>query len=271
MGVKASYRAFKYCDTFVHACYNHSMRKLFVANWKMHKTTAEIEEYLAVCRTSKQLFSSQEVIIAPSFPYIGLVAQHAQEIGYHVAGQWMGEEEEGPRTGAVSARQLADVGATYVLIGHSEQRAYYSEELERIQKKLQLAKKYGLIPILCVGETTAQYTTGTYKTDIIAELEQILTNMSIDDVKNLIIGYEPIWAIGTGKNAAFSHISEMHQLIKQHVKSETRLIYGGSVKKEMIQWAMSEKTIDGFLVGTSGLDPHQFCELLSTADKLKEI
>lgn len=240
-------------------------KKVFVANWKMHLNTAEMQRYLAVLGEQKEQLAQQQVIIAPSFPYISLISAQKNDVGIEIAAQNISEWEEGAYTGDVSAAQVADSGANYVILGHSERRQYAGETNSQVANKLILAKKYGLTPIVCVGETLEQRENGTYIQDIQTMMSEIFYDFLPEERSEIMLAYEPVWAIGTGKKPEISQITEIHTLLKSLVAPTTPLLYGGSVDAALVAALSNEPMVNGFLVGKASLDPHSFISLISAA------
>lgn len=238
-------------------------RKIFVANWKMHLNTAEIQRYLAVLAERRAAVSKHQVIIAPSFPYIPLISAQKKDLGIEIAVQNIAEWEEGAYTGDVSAAQVADAGASYVILGHSERRQYAGETNLQVANKLILAKKYGVTPIVCVGETLEQRENGTYTQELQNMMSEIFFDFLPEERSEIMIAYEPVWAIGTGKKPEVSQIIEMHTFLKNLVASPTPILYGGSVDAELVAQLSNDSLVSGFLVGKLSLDPESFVSLIS--------
>ena len=251
------------------------MRKPIIAgNWKMYKTKDETLSFIYAVNNqmpSKDLVDS--VICAP-FPYLGKLVK-LQGDNLRIGAQNMHFNLEGAFTGEVSPRMLVDLKVTYVIIGHSERRAMFNETDESINKKLHAAFENNLIPILCVGETLEIRESG--KTNELLEQQLIadLANLTKEEVKELVIAYEPIWAIGTGKTAT-SQVADdacgfIRQMVAKLYDEETadaiRIQYGGSVKVNNIDELMSMPNIDGALIGGASLDPNNFIYFVNAALK----
>jgi triosephosphate isomerase (TIM) len=247
------------------------MRKPIIAgNWKMHKTASEAktftEEVKGLVPDTDKVDS---VICAPALFLENLVEQ-TKESKVAIGAQNMHFEESGAFTGEVSPVALADIGVEYVIIGHSERREMFNETDDSVNKKTLSAFKHNLTPIVCVGETLEQRENNETKDLVGAQVKQALTGLTEDQVKQTVIAYEPIWAIGTGKSSTAEDANEVCAHIRQVVASEfsqsaadsVRVQYGGSVKPNNIKEYMAQSDIDGALVGGASLEPQSFLQLL---------
>jgi triosephosphate isomerase (TIM) len=249
------------------------MRKPVIAgNWKMYKT---VGDSVATALALKPLVANAnhcEVVIAPVFTALKSVADRLEGSNIKVAGQDCAPvAEEGAHTGEVAAFMLRDVGATYVILGHSERRQFYAETDQVIQLKVQTALASGLQVILCVGESLEQRQRGIEVQVVATQLRGGLAGLTASDLDRIIVAYEPIWAIGTGTAASPEQAQEMHGLIRRAFSekiSETgagalRILYGGSVKTDNIRALMSQPDIDGVLVGGASLKAEVFAEIVN--------
>jgi triosephosphate isomerase (TIM) len=249
------------------------MRKPVIAgNWKMYKT---VGDSVATALALKPLVANAnhcEVVIAPVFTALKSVADRLEGSNIKVAGQDCAPvAEEGAHTGEVAALMLRDVGATYVILGHSERRQFYAETDQLIQLKVQAALASGLQVILCVGESLEQRQRGIEVQVVATQLRGGLAGLTASDLDRIIVAYEPIWAIGTGTAASPEQAQEMHGLIRRAFSekiSETgagalRILYGGSVKTDNIRALMSQPDIDGVLVGGASLKAEVFAEIVN--------
>lgn len=245
-------------------------RKVIAGNWKMHKTPVEVVEFM---QEFPELVkdSESEVILCAPYIDIMILMKLADDTNVKVGVQNMHYEESGAYTGEISPRMLRDIGVDYVIIGHSERRAYYNETDETVNKKLKAAFKYNLKPILCVGETLAQREEGITKEFITTQVRLALNGLDNDEVAKTIIAYEPIWAIGTGKTATANEANEAIKWIRDEIRNiygnETadRIIlqYGGSVKSSNAKELFEMSDIDGGLVGGASLDPTEFSKIVN--------
>ncbi len=247
------------------------MRKPIIAgNWKMNKTLGEavsfVEEIKGKIPPGEQV---ETVICAPALFLAQLVdATKGTEIG--VGGQNMHFEESGAFTGEISPVALEDVGVKYVILGHSERREMFNETDEGVNKKVHAAFKHGITPIVCCGETLEQREKGETNNLVANQVKKALAGLTEEQAKKVVIAYEPIWAIGTGKSSSADDANEVcahiRQVLKEMFSDEVaqaiRIQYGGSVKPGNIKDYMAQSDIDGALVGGASLDPQSFLQLL---------
>ncbi len=233
--------------------------KRIIGNWKMHKTVQETVHFL---EHVLQRLSPEEVYLAVPFTAI----KEAAAFGIHVGAQNVSHEPEGPFTGEISGRMLKDVGADFVLIGHSERRHIFQETDDMVHSKLLRAHQVGLKPILCVGEREGEDREAVLK----RQLEHALKNCDEELALRLTIAYEPVWAIGTGKTATPEEAARAHafcrnmigSLFNKEIAAQIPLLYGGSVKSDNIVALLHQTEIQGALVGGASLDPKEFVKLV---------
>ena len=249
------------------------MRKpAIVANWKMNKTITEALQFVVECRT---LFkdipvNNVDIVLSPPFTAIKAVTDAVSNDNIHIAAQNLYWEEKGAFTGEVSAPMLIDCGCRYVIIGHSERRHLFGETDEGINKKIRCAIKFGLSPLFCVGESLQQREDEETFRVIREQVEKGLDGLSEEAVNSLLIAYEPVWAIGTGKNATAEQAEKVHGFIRSLLRetygkgvSETvRILYGGSVTPDNISGLIEENDIDGALVGGASLKVDSFVKIV---------
>lgn len=251
------------------------MRQTIIAgNWKMNMTPPEGSNFLHDLKTDLQETdtSNISVIILPAFPLIPTLANETADTEIEIGGQNCHQEINGAYTGEVSAPILKSAGASYVIIGHSERRQYFQEKGEVLAQKIDIAQHYGLTPIYCCGETLNERNRGESGKVVKEQLSGEVFHLSEDNLKKLVIGYEPVWAIGTGENASPEQAQEMHasirNLLKQKYGESTSesisIIYGGSVKPQNASDLFSLKDVDGGLVGGASLNPGNFMEILKS-------
>jgi triosephosphate isomerase len=248
------------------------MRKPVIAgNWKMYKTVSESVETALALKPLVANANHCEVVIAPVFTALKTVADRLEGSNVHVAGQDCSTEvEHGAHTGEVAADMLTDVGCAYVIIGHSERRQYYFETDTMVSRKAQAALGSDLIVIMCVGETLAQRDQGNAERVVSGQLSGGLSGLTASDLARIIIAYEPVWAIGTGRTATPEQAQEMHAFIRrvfaekysETVASAVRILYGGSVKPDNIAGLMKQADIDGALVGGASLKAESFAQIV---------
>jgi triosephosphate isomerase len=245
-------------------------KKLIAGNWKMYKnpdqTRAFFRDFLALVAGHTR----DEIVICP--PYIDLCAAVTVTKGSNVAigAQNLHWEKEGAYTGEICPRMLLDVGCTHVIVGHSERRQYFGETDDIVNFKLKAALEGGLTPILCVGEVLEEREAGLTEDVLRRQCLRAFHALSTKKAAKLVVAYEPVWAIGTGKTATPQLASEAHVLIRgeaakafgQQFADKLRILYGGSVKPENAKALMAEEEIDGALVGGASLDPKSFAAIV---------
>jgi len=251
------------------------MRKPIIAgNWKMYKNKDEAVQFIyKVVDEMPSIELVDSVICAPFIDLKSLVKRQGANL--RIGAQNMHFEEQGAFTGEIAPSMLTNIGVTYVIIGHSERRAMFNETDESCNKKVHQAFNHGLVPILCVGESLEQREAGTTNDLLNEQLEKDLAGLTADQVKNLVIAYEPIWAIGTGKTATAEVADETCGFIRETVKrlydeataEAIRIQYGGSVKTSNIDELMSKPNIDGALIGGASLVAEDFVKLVNAAVK----
>lgn len=247
-------------------------KKLIAGNWKMNmdgKSAIDLAE--SIVRGARNYSAACDFVMFPPFPYIESVAKICAGSEVSVGAQDCSAQESGAFTGEVSAAILADVGARYVIIGHSERRQYHGENDSLVAHKAQAAFKNGLMAIVCVGETLAEREGGKAY-DTVAE--QILHSLPQEaTAHNLVIAYEPVWAIGTGKTATPEDAEAMHSFIREKLKSrfadygKMRILYGGSMKPDNAESLLAMPNIDGGLIGGASLVADQFLAIAKVALK----
>jgi triosephosphate isomerase (TIM) len=238
----------------------------------MYKLLAEA---LATALSLKPLVSNAthaEVIIAPAFPHLKTLCDRLEGSNIRIAAQnCSANSSHGAYTGEVAADMLVDVGCTHVIIGHSERRQMYGETNEQINRKIGAALKTALTILVCVGETLAERESGNAQKVVKRQIAQGLDSLTVTDMERIIIAYEPVWAIGTGVTATPNQAQEMHSFIRNcvgemsggDIASETRILYGGSVKPDNIGTLMACDDIDGALVGGASLDAESFAKVVN--------
>jgi triosephosphate isomerase len=244
------------------------MRKWIVAgNWKMHNTLGESIALAQAIKEGTKDIKNGEVIIAPPFTSLYSVGAAIKGSQVSLAAQNMHYEDKGAFTGEIAPGMLTDIGCTYVLLGHSERRKYFHETDEDINSKVKKALAVGLKPILCVGETEDERIKGITRLVVDKQLKKALSG--VEKIDNVVIAYEPIWAIGTGKVATSIQAEEVHSFIRGILKElygdvskDIRILYGGSVTKDNIGELIGMENIDGALVGGASLKPDAFLGII---------
>jgi triosephosphate isomerase len=244
-------------------------RPFFCGNWKLHGTIAESVSLATDVRNGVATLRDADVAVAPSFTALHAVAKRLEDGPVAVAAQDCFWEDKGAFTGEVAAPQLADAGCKYVIVGHSERRQLLGELDAAVNLKARAALRAGVAPIICVGETLAERDAGETLGRVQAQLDAALAGMAAADVSRCLVAYEPVWAIGTGRNATPGQAEEVHRFIRARVASTfpgeaaaLRILYGGSVKPENIRALMAEEDVDGGLVGGASLSAESFIRIV---------
>lgn len=240
-----------------------AVRKVIIAgNWKMFKTQAEAQEFLQGFITKlDETPDEREMVLCVPFTALGVMSKSLHGSRILLGAQNIHWEDSGAFTGEISGPMLAEYGIRYVVVGHSERRQYFGETDATVNLRLKAAQRHGLIPILCVGETKQQRDLGETEQVIFSQLEKDLVDV---DQNNLVIAYEPIWAIGTGDTCEASEANRVIGLIrKQLTNPNVTIQYGGSVKPDNIDEIMAQPEIDGALVGGASLQPESFARIVN--------
>ena len=250
-----------------------SRKKLIAGNWKMNKTSADAAALVAGIVEAVGRQTDVDVVVCPPFTSLESVAKAVEGSTLKLGAQNMHHEASGAFTGEVSAPMLRSLFATHVILGHSERRAYFGETDAFINKKVVAALKNQLRPILCVGETLAEREAGATLKVVQTQLEAGLEGVNKDDASGVVIAYEPVWAIGTGKVATTEQAQEVHAFIRglltklftAPIAGKVRILYGGSMKPANAPELLAQKDIDGGLIGGASLEPRSFVELVNAA------
>ncbi|MBE9006963.1 triose-phosphate isomerase [Fortiea sp. LEGE XX443] len=239
------------------------MRKIVIAgNWKMFKIQAETQDFLrGFLPHLDETPSEREVLLCPPFTDLSILSKSLHGSRVQLGAQNVHWEESGAYTGEIAPPMLTEIGVRYVIVGHSERRQYFGETDATVNLRLKAAQKYGLTPVFCVGETKQQRDAGETESLITTQLEKGLVDVDQD---NLVIAYEPIWAIGTGDTCEAKEANRVIGLIRSQLKNPNVSIqYGGSVKPNNIDEIMAQPEIDGVLVGGASLEPESFARIVN--------
>ncbi|MEO8648929.1 MAG: triose-phosphate isomerase [Acidobacteriota bacterium] len=249
------------------------MRKPVIAgNWKMYKLLSEAVETALALKPLVANANHCEVIISPVFTALKTVADRLEGSNVRVAAQNCASQNEfGALTGEIAPTMLRDVGCSHVIIGHSERRQFFGETDALVNSKTKAALAAGLVPIVCVGEMLPERESGIAENVVKSQLSGSLNDLTVSDMERIIIAYEPVWAIGTGKTATPEQAQEMHGVIRRSIAEahgaenadSVRVLYGGSVKPENIRSLMAQPDVDGALVGGASLDAKNFSEIVN--------
>jgi triosephosphate isomerase (TIM) len=248
-----------------------SRKPVMAGNWKMYKTAAETTSFFEKFRPLVERSEHCEIVICPPFPSLPAAVGAAQSTRVAVGAQNMFWAKEGAFTGEVSASMLKSIGCSHVIIGHSERRQYFGETNETVLKKTLAALDAGLTPIVCVGETLEHREAGQTENVLMDHCQGGTSGLSAEQFSKILIAYEPVWAIGTGKTATPEIAADAHRVIRAHASgafgqpaaNSLRILYGGSVKPDNIKGLMAQPEIDGALVGAASLDPISFASIVN--------
>ncbi len=245
-------------------------KKIIIANWKLNGNRKFIKKYIKKIKNIKNN-SHIEISISPPIPYLWFTYLLIKNTKISITSQNIDINISGPFTGDISGKNLKDINVKYVIIGHSERKKYHFENKIIILKKIITSKKSNIIPIICIGENIKEYIQKKSIKICKKQIKYIIKNTNINIFNKTIIAYEPIWAIGTGKNANIKHINKIHNFIKKYIKKKTKkkiknmkIIYGGSVNNKNSHKIISQKNVDGLLIGKSSLNIKEFKKILNT-------
>ena len=248
------------------------MRKPVMAgNWKMYKTPAETVAFFEKFRPLAGQAEHCEVVICPPFTNLAAAVEAAQGTRIHIGAQNIAWAKEGAFTGEISGPMIVASGATYAIVGHSERRQYFAETDETVLKRTLAALEFGLSPIVCVGERLEERESGHTEAVLARQFQNGIAGLSEQQFARIVIAYEPVWAIGTGKTATPQIAADTHRAIRGQVRAKfgkeagdaIRILYGGSVKPDNTRTLMAQPEIDGVLVGGASLDPVSFAGIVN--------
>jgi triosephosphate isomerase len=240
-------------------------------NWKMYKTPAETTAFFEKFRPLAGQADHCEVVICPPFTNLAAAVEAAQGTRIRIGAQNIGWAREGAFTGEISGPMIAATGATYAIVGHSERRQYFAETDETVLQRAQAALEFGLTPIVCVGERLEEFESGHTESVLVRQFQQGIAGLSELQFAGIVIAYEPVWAIGTGKTATPEIAAGAHRAIRAQARAKfgkeagdaIRILYGGSVKPDNTRTLMAQPEIDGVLVGGASLDPVSFASIVN--------
>ncbi|QUX94664.1 triose-phosphate isomerase [Marinomonas sp. CT5] len=245
-------------------------QKIVAGNWKMNGSKESIQTLISGLLDMDG--SNSEVVIAPSFPYLSQVHDLIDGSNLVMAAQNASQEEKGAFTGEVSVSMLADFGVKYILLGHSERRSLYGETDEVVASKVKTVLGFGLIPMLCIGETLEERESGKTLEVCERQIQAVIDVVGVESFAKMTIAYEPVWAIGTGLSASADQAQEVHQSIRaflakssESVSEKVQILYGGSVKASTSSALFKMPDVDGALVGGASLDAKEFIAIVKTA------
>lgn len=246
-------------------------RRVIAGNWKMYKTLVETRDFFAAFTPLVASTKHCDIVIAPSFTAVSTAAETAKNTNIAISGQNVSWSKEGTFTGEVSARMLVEAGCRYVIIGHSERRQLFRESDDDVAAKTLIALETGLIPIVCLGETGEERDAERTEEILRRQFSSGPGALSPEEFSRILIAYEPVWAIGTGRTATPRTAADAHRLLRRcaeerfcaHFASALRILYGGSVKPDNVKGLMAQEELDGVLVGGASLDPKSFASIVN--------
>ena len=249
---------------------------LIAGNWKMYKTCPEAVNAAERLVGLMPEGLNVDVMIAPAFPALFPVADVLRGSAVALGAQNLYWESEGAYTGEVSAAMIQSVGCSHVIIGHSERRQFFGETDETVNRKIRAAVDGGLVPVMCIGETESQRDAGETFAVLDKQVKMGLEDFVLTDLERLVVAYEPVWAIGTGKTATSAQAQEAHQYVRgliektfgKDLAAGLRILYGGSVKPANVHELMDQPDVDGALVGGASLDPDTFIQIVTYQNKI---
>ncbi len=244
-------------------------RPILTANWKMNMNSAELSAFTSRFIALVADVKDVDILIAPPFTLLDRLAQQIAGTAIQAAGQNVNPAEGGAFTGEIAPGMLADLGCSYAIVGHSERRALYAESDEFVARKAEALLAHRIRPIVCVGETLEQRDANRALEVVETQLRESLARVSSDQAEQIVVAYEPVWAIGTGRTATPEIAQQVHEHIRKRLTAQfgeagnrIRIQYGGSVKPETVYDLMSQPDIDGALVGGASLDPEAFARIV---------
>jgi triosephosphate isomerase (TIM) len=248
---------------------------LIAGNWKMFKTVAETVAFVADLRDLIKGVSGVDVVVAPPFTGVHAAAQAARGMNINIAAQNLYWEREGAFTGEVSPAMVKEAGAAYAIVGHSERRRLFGESDSIVNRKTLAAVGAGLTPIVCIGETLEERERGEMLAVLDRQIKDGLDQLTAEQIGALVVAYEPVWAIGTGRTATAAQAGEAHAHIRKRLRQwfgadaadACRILYGGSVKPDNIRELIAEEDVDGALVGGASLDVRSFADIVTRSGR----
>lgn len=245
-------------------------RRVMAGNWKMYKTQAETRAFFEAFKPLVAGVTDCDMVIAPPFTNIPAAVEAAKGTAIGISSQDVYWEKEGAFTGQISTGMLVEAGCRYAIIGHSERRQFFGESNETVSKKTKAALAAGLMPIVCIGEMLADREAGNTEKVIRGQFEGSLGALTTEEFSRILIAYEPVWAIGTGRTATPEIAAAVHKFVRQCAAekftashaSALRILYGGSVKPDNIRGLMAQEELDGALVGGASLEARSFASIV---------
>lgn len=248
-------------------------RPLIAGNWKMYKTIPEAVNLVNIIKAGVHKITNCDVVVCPPFTALAAISNLLDESNIELGAQDMHFETEGAFTGEISPLMLKDVGCRYVILGHSERRSYFQEKDDLINKKVMAALKYNFIPIVCIGETLEEREARRAFEVVKFQFDHSLMDLKSEEIEKVVIAYEPVWAIGTGRTATPEQAEQMHSYIRrllnekygEETASRVKILYGGSVKPDNISQLITKPNVDGALVGGASIKAESFIQIATNA------
>ncbi len=244
-------------------------KKIIICNWKLNGDKKFIKNFINKLNKYSKLYNNYIISISPPIIYMDYTRKLIKNKNIYLTSQNVDINIQGSFTGDISAKMLKDIYTKYIIIGHSERKIYHKENNKILLKKIIITKKLNMIPIICIGENLNEYKLKISKKICKNQLKYLIRKKGINIIKNSIIAYEPIWSIGTGKNANIKHISKINKSIKKYlinkdinIKNKFKIIYGGSINKINANKIINNKNIDGLLIGKSSLNLKEFINII---------
>ncbi len=246
-------------------------RKIIAGNWKMNKTVHETADLVNALKERLKAFRDEvDIVVCPPYASLVIAGELLSSSSIRLGAQNISQYDDGAYTGEVSAKMLLACGCRYVIVGHSERRQYFHETDDLVNLKARKALTSGLVPIICVGETLEEREKGVTDLVITAQIKGVLQGITAEELQKLVIAYEPVWAIGTGKNATPGQANEVHRLIRKLVgqlyswasAEKLQILYGGSMNPQNAASLLSQPEIDGGLIGGASLKPESFVPIV---------
>lgn len=249
--------------------------KLVIGNWKMNQSFEEAESLATAIQDEiAEIHLQTEVVICPSFPYLELITDLADEANFYAGAQNCSQFNNGAYTGEVSAEMLVSLGVEFCIVGHSERRKYFGETNAIIAEKVNRLMEHELIPVVCCGEQLEDRKAGNHFKVVETQIQESLFHLSKEEIEHVVIAYEPVWAIGTGETATPAQAEEMHRFIRTLIEKKygteiafnTYIIYGGSCNAKNAMDLFSQENVDGGLIGGASLKAADFVQIIEAAE-----
>lgn len=247
-------------------------KKLVVGNWKMNCSRQMVEDYFSALKFNENASKEVDIALCIPTPYLTLAGEKAKSIYISYGAQDVSTQQPGAHTGDVSAQMLADLGCTYVIVGHSERRANHRESNQEICQKIAVTINAGMAPIFCVGESLYERQAEISQRIVLEQINSVFSILTREQQQKCAIAYEPIWAIGTGLSATPAQAQEIHSVIRTYLNqlspehaNSMKILYGGSVKPDSAKLLFNQKDIDGGLIGGASLIPNDFAAIVNAA------